>query len=99
MTAPSQVDYLDVLRVWREADTIPEIEHAWLFDHLMPIGGDPSGPTYEGWTRREPDGVHRGLGDLAQWAPFGWAYLDALELIRTKGVRVALRELTRRGDL
>ncbi|MGW2857392.1 LLM class flavin-dependent oxidoreductase, partial [Streptomyces sp. NPDC001215] len=50
MTAPSQVDYHDVLRVWREADTIPEIEHAWLFDHLMPIGGDPGGPTYEGWT-------------------------------------------------
>src|ERR1700704_6283982 len=50
MTAPSQVDYHDVLRVWREADTIPEIEHAWLFDHLMPIFGDPSGPTYEGWT-------------------------------------------------
>ncbi|MGW5479572.1 LLM class flavin-dependent oxidoreductase [Streptomyces sp. NPDC004008] len=50
MTAPSQVDYHDVLQVWREADTIPEIEHAWLFDHLMPIGGDPGGPTYEGWT-------------------------------------------------
>ncbi|MEU9126123.1 LLM class flavin-dependent oxidoreductase [Streptomyces sp. NPDC048506] len=50
MTAPSQVDYHDILRVWREADTIPEIEHAWLFDHLMPIGGDPNGPAYEGWT-------------------------------------------------
>src|ERR1700736_4728798 len=50
MTAPSQVDYQDVLRVWREADAIPEIEHAWLFDHLMPIGGDPDGPTYDGWT-------------------------------------------------
>src|SRR5215210_6578899 len=50
MTAPMQVDYHDVLRVWREADTIPEIEHAWLFDHLMPIGGDPNGPIYEGWT-------------------------------------------------
>ncbi|MFD5266294.1 LLM class flavin-dependent oxidoreductase [Streptomyces sp. NPDC058335] len=50
MTAPSQVDYHDVLRVWREADAIPEIEHAWLFDHLMPIGGDPYGPAYEGWT-------------------------------------------------
>jgi len=50
MTAPSQVGYHDVLRVWREADTIPEIEHAWLFDHLMPIGGDPNGPTFEGWT-------------------------------------------------
>lgn len=45
-----QVSYDDVLRVWREADEIPEIEHAWLFDHLMPIGGDPDGPIYEGWT-------------------------------------------------
>jgi alkanesulfonate monooxygenase SsuD/methylene tetrahydromethanopterin reductase-like flavin-dependent oxidoreductase (luciferase family) len=50
MTAPQQVDYHDVLRVWREADTIPAIEHAWLFDHLMPIGGDPRGPIHEGWT-------------------------------------------------
>src|SRR5260221_2705282 len=50
MTAPSQVGYHDVLRVWREAGTIPEIEHAWLFDPIMPIGGGPSGPTSEGWT-------------------------------------------------
>ena len=50
MTAPQQVDYHDILRVWREADTIPQIEHAWLFDHLMPIGGDPGGPIFEGWT-------------------------------------------------
>ena len=50
MTAPTQVDYHDLLRVWREADAIPEIEHAWLFDHLLPIFGDPTGPTFEGWT-------------------------------------------------
>jgi alkanesulfonate monooxygenase SsuD/methylene tetrahydromethanopterin reductase-like flavin-dependent oxidoreductase (luciferase family) len=50
MTAPSQVAYEDILRVWCEADTTPQIEHAWLFDHLMPIFGDPTGPTYEGWT-------------------------------------------------
>jgi alkanesulfonate monooxygenase SsuD/methylene tetrahydromethanopterin reductase-like flavin-dependent oxidoreductase (luciferase family) len=50
MTAPMQVDYHDVLRVWQEADAIPEIEHAWLFDHLLPIGGNPYGPAYEGWT-------------------------------------------------
>ncbi|OLT10878.1 luciferase [Actinomadura sp. CNU-125] len=50
MTAPMQVGYEDVLRVWREADDVPEIEHAWLFDHLMPIGGDPDGPAFEGWT-------------------------------------------------
>jgi alkanesulfonate monooxygenase SsuD/methylene tetrahydromethanopterin reductase-like flavin-dependent oxidoreductase (luciferase family) len=49
-TAPQQVSYGDVLRVWREADAIPRIEHAWLFDHLMPIGGDPDGPIFEGWT-------------------------------------------------
>jgi alkanesulfonate monooxygenase SsuD/methylene tetrahydromethanopterin reductase-like flavin-dependent oxidoreductase (luciferase family) len=50
VTAPQQVSYADVLRVWREADTIPQIEHAWLFDHLMPIAGDPGGPIFEGWT-------------------------------------------------
>jgi alkanesulfonate monooxygenase SsuD/methylene tetrahydromethanopterin reductase-like flavin-dependent oxidoreductase (luciferase family) len=50
VTAPQQVDYGDVLRVWREADTVPEIEHAWLFDHLLPIGGDINGPIFEGWT-------------------------------------------------
>ena len=49
-TAPQQVSYADILRVWREADTIPQIEHAWLFDHLMPIAGDPGGPIFEGWT-------------------------------------------------
>ncbi|HUB41450.1 MAG TPA: LLM class flavin-dependent oxidoreductase [Streptosporangiaceae bacterium] len=50
MTAPQQVSYREVLQVWQEADAIPQIEHAWLFDHLMPIGGDPSGPAFEGWT-------------------------------------------------
>jgi alkanesulfonate monooxygenase SsuD/methylene tetrahydromethanopterin reductase-like flavin-dependent oxidoreductase (luciferase family) len=50
MTAPMQVDYADILRVWLEADTVPQIEHAWLFDHLMPIGGDAGGPIFEAWT-------------------------------------------------
>lgn len=50
MTAPMQVHYDDIVRVWREADAIPVIEHAWLFDHFMPIAGDPAGPVYEGWT-------------------------------------------------
>jgi alkanesulfonate monooxygenase SsuD/methylene tetrahydromethanopterin reductase-like flavin-dependent oxidoreductase (luciferase family) len=49
-TAPMQVGYDDILRVWREADAIAQIEHAWLFDHLLPIGGDPNGPIFEGWT-------------------------------------------------
>ena len=50
MTAPMQTGYDDIARVWRDADAIPEIEHAWLFDHLLPIGGDPAGPIFEGWT-------------------------------------------------
>src|SRR5882757_3262030 len=49
-TAPQQVGYPDIQRVWQEADAVPAIEHAWLFDHLMPIGGDPNGPIFEGWT-------------------------------------------------
>ncbi len=41
----------------------------WLFDHLLPIGGDPNGPILEGWTllsalaaqtrRRRPTGDPR----------------------------------------
>jgi alkanesulfonate monooxygenase SsuD/methylene tetrahydromethanopterin reductase-like flavin-dependent oxidoreductase (luciferase family) len=50
MTAPQQVHYLDLLRVWQDADTIPAIEHAWLFDHLLPIAGPLEGPIFEGWT-------------------------------------------------
>jgi len=49
-TPPMQVSYQAILRVWQEADAIPEIEHAWLFDHLLPIAGDLNGPIFEGWT-------------------------------------------------
>jgi alkanesulfonate monooxygenase SsuD/methylene tetrahydromethanopterin reductase-like flavin-dependent oxidoreductase (luciferase family) len=49
-TAPQQVAYADILRVWSEADAVPEIEHAWLFDHLLPIAGASDGPILEGWT-------------------------------------------------
>ncbi len=50
-TAPQQTTYEDMLRVWREADANPSFEHAWVFDHFMPIGrADPSGPCMEGWT-------------------------------------------------
>jgi alkanesulfonate monooxygenase SsuD/methylene tetrahydromethanopterin reductase-like flavin-dependent oxidoreductase (luciferase family) len=49
-TAPQQVSYDDIVRVWREADAIPNIGHAWVFDHLLPIGGDRNGPIFEGWT-------------------------------------------------
>ena len=50
-TMPQYTTYEDILRVWREADDIPSYEHAWVFDHFMPIGGmDPAGPCLEGWT-------------------------------------------------
>jgi alkanesulfonate monooxygenase SsuD/methylene tetrahydromethanopterin reductase-like flavin-dependent oxidoreductase (luciferase family) len=49
-TAPQQVGYDDLLEVWLEADTIPQIEHAWAFDHLLPIRGAQDGPIFEGWT-------------------------------------------------
>jgi alkanesulfonate monooxygenase SsuD/methylene tetrahydromethanopterin reductase-like flavin-dependent oxidoreductase (luciferase family) len=50
MTPPQQVDYREIVTVWREADAIPDIEHAWLFDHLLPIAGGAEGPIFEGWT-------------------------------------------------
>jgi alkanesulfonate monooxygenase SsuD/methylene tetrahydromethanopterin reductase-like flavin-dependent oxidoreductase (luciferase family) len=49
-TTPADVAYEEIRRVWLEADEVPEIEHAWLYDHLLPRVGDPSGPIYEGWT-------------------------------------------------
>ncbi len=50
-TSPQNVTYEEMLRVWLEADAIPVIEHAWLFDHFMPIGGAAiNGPILEGWT-------------------------------------------------
>lgn len=48
-TAPHNTTYEGMLRVWREADEIPAIEHAWLFDHFMPLTQDPTGPCLEGW--------------------------------------------------
>ncbi|HEY4388459.1 MAG TPA: TIGR03560 family F420-dependent LLM class oxidoreductase [Ktedonobacteraceae bacterium] len=49
-TAQQRTTYEDMLRVWQEADNIPSIEHAWLFDHFMPLSGDFSDPCLEGWT-------------------------------------------------
>lgn len=49
-TAPQYTTYDDILRIWREADQIPVFEHAWVFDHLIAVGDDPSEPCLEGWT-------------------------------------------------
>ncbi len=43
--------YEDIQRVWLEADTLPSIDHAWLFDHPMPIGrAAPNGSCLDGWS-------------------------------------------------
>lgn len=49
-TVPAHTSYPDILRVWQEADEIPEIEHAWLWDHFLPLFGDVNGPIFDGWT-------------------------------------------------
>lgn len=49
-TTPMHVDYADILRVWQEADAVPEIEDAWLWDHLLPLAGPKNGKIYEAWT-------------------------------------------------
>ncbi len=49
-TAPQHTTYDAMLKVWKEAEEIPSIEHAWLFDHFAPIQGDVAGPCLEGWT-------------------------------------------------
>ncbi|WP_370936569.1 LLM class flavin-dependent oxidoreductase [Amycolatopsis sp. cg13] len=50
MTAPMQTSYASLQQVWLDADAIPSIAHAWLFDHLLPIAGEPDGPIFEGWS-------------------------------------------------
>src|SRR5205085_12516393 len=49
-TAQQFTTYEDILRVWQEADSVSSIEHAWAFDHFIPLGPDTTGPQLEGWT-------------------------------------------------
>ncbi len=49
-TAQLHATHEDLLDVWREADTLPIFEHAWVNDHFMPLGDNPAGPCLEGWT-------------------------------------------------
>ncbi|GCE20832.1 TIGR03560 family F420-dependent LLM class oxidoreductase [Dictyobacter kobayashii] len=49
--APQQhISYQQLLEIWSEADREPLIDHMWLFDHFMPLGGNPDGPCFESWT-------------------------------------------------
>jgi alkanesulfonate monooxygenase SsuD/methylene tetrahydromethanopterin reductase-like flavin-dependent oxidoreductase (luciferase family) len=49
-TSQANTTYEDVLKIWREADQVPAFEHAWLWDHLVPLRGDVRGPALEAWT-------------------------------------------------
>ena len=49
-TSQAGVGYDDILRIWREADGIDVIEHAWLWDHMVPLRGPASAPALEAWT-------------------------------------------------
>jgi len=49
-TAPQHTTYEEMKNIWLEADRIPAIEHAWLFDHFLPISGEITGPCFEGWS-------------------------------------------------
>ena len=49
-TAPLHATHEALFDVWRQADTLPVFEHAWLNDHFMSLGNDPAGPCLESWT-------------------------------------------------
>jgi alkanesulfonate monooxygenase SsuD/methylene tetrahydromethanopterin reductase-like flavin-dependent oxidoreductase (luciferase family) len=49
-TSQMGLTYQEIQRIWREADQIPVIEHAWLWDHMVPLRGDITGAALEAWT-------------------------------------------------
>jgi alkanesulfonate monooxygenase SsuD/methylene tetrahydromethanopterin reductase-like flavin-dependent oxidoreductase (luciferase family) len=49
-TSQMGVTYEQILRVWREADELPVLEHAWLWDHMVPLRGDIRAAALEAWT-------------------------------------------------
>jgi alkanesulfonate monooxygenase SsuD/methylene tetrahydromethanopterin reductase-like flavin-dependent oxidoreductase (luciferase family) len=49
-TSQINLGYEEILRVWREADEVAAFEHAWLWDHMVPLRGDVNGATLEAWT-------------------------------------------------
>jgi alkanesulfonate monooxygenase SsuD/methylene tetrahydromethanopterin reductase-like flavin-dependent oxidoreductase (luciferase family) len=49
-TSQSGISYAEILKIWREADAVPMIEHAWLWDHLVPLRGEVAGAALEAWT-------------------------------------------------
>src|SRR5215469_856333 len=42
--------YDDAVRIWREADRLEVFEHAWLWDHMVPLRGPVEADALEAWT-------------------------------------------------
>ncbi len=42
--------YQEIQAIWREADQLPVFEHAWLWDHMVPLRGDMTADALEAWT-------------------------------------------------
>ena len=49
-TSQSGLTYEEILKTWQEADAVPEIGDAWLWDHLIPLNRDASTAALEAWT-------------------------------------------------
>ncbi|WP_249010701.1 LLM class flavin-dependent oxidoreductase [Conexibacter sp. DBS9H8] len=49
-TSQISTSYVEVLRIWREAEEIDAFDSAWLWDHLVPMRGDVTAPALEAWT-------------------------------------------------
>ena len=48
---PQDVTWSQLQQAWDVAESLPEIDAAWLFDHFYPINvPDHTGPCFEGWT-------------------------------------------------
>jgi alkanesulfonate monooxygenase SsuD/methylene tetrahydromethanopterin reductase-like flavin-dependent oxidoreductase (luciferase family) len=49
-TSPMHTTYAELRRTWQQADEVPELDDAWLWDHMLPLTGPKDGPIFEGWT-------------------------------------------------
>ncbi|NUR90624.1 MAG: LLM class flavin-dependent oxidoreductase [Nonomuraea sp.] len=49
-TVPVGTSFEELAELWAEADEVPQIEHAWLWDHFLPLRGPVETPIHEGWT-------------------------------------------------
>jgi alkanesulfonate monooxygenase SsuD/methylene tetrahydromethanopterin reductase-like flavin-dependent oxidoreductase (luciferase family) len=49
-TTPMHTTYEQIRRTWLQADEIPELADAWLWDHMLPLAGPRNGNLFEGWT-------------------------------------------------